>query len=98
MGLCLVVVISDRCLGTYLLVIETVDGFDVCQVGVDAASVSETHYKNLLTKLPGGQDALHGAYEMIEKIVRDVDGYVRVSSFDFWFSRLQLLFCFRGEH
>jgi len=49
---------------------------------VDAASASETHYKNLLTKLPSGQDALHGAYETIEKIVRDVDSYVHVSDFN----------------
>lgn len=50
---------------------------------MDAASASETHYKNLLTKLPSGQDALHGAYEAIEKIVRDVDSYVHVSDFNY---------------
>lgn len=46
---------------------------------MDAASASETTYKNLLAKLPSGQDALHAAYESIEKIVRDVDAYVKVS-------------------
>jgi len=49
------------------------------QVGVDAASASETTYKKLLSKLPSGQDALCAAYEAIEKTVHDVDTYVRVS-------------------
>jgi len=48
------------------------------QVGVDAASDSETTYKNMLSKLPSGQDALCSAYEAIEKTVHDVDAYVRV--------------------
>ena len=51
------------------------------QVGVDAASASETTYKNMLSKLPGGQDALHAAYESIEKIFCDVDAYVKASFF-----------------
>jgi len=48
------------------------------QVGVDAASASETTYKNMLSKLPSGQDALFSAYEAIEKTVHDVDAYIRV--------------------
>jgi len=47
---------------------------------VDAASVSETHYKNLLTKLPSEQEALNGAYEAIENVVNRVDAYVKVSN------------------
>ena len=53
--------------------------FVTVQVGVDTAPVSETHYKNLLTKLPSGHDALDRAYEAVEKIVRDVNDYVHVS-------------------
>ena len=49
------------------------------QVGVDAASDSETTYKNMLSKLPSGQDAECSAYEAIEKTVHDVDAYVQVS-------------------
>jgi len=51
------------------------------QVGVDAASAAETTYKNMLSKLPSGQDALLSAYEAIEKTVHDVDAYVRVGFF-----------------
>ena len=49
------------------------------KVGLNAASESETHYKNLLAKLPSGQDALIGAYEAIEKIIKEVHAYVTVS-------------------
>jgi len=38
----------------------------------------QTTYKNMLSKLPSGQDALVAAYEAIEKTVHDVDAYVRV--------------------
>ena len=49
------------------------------QVVVDAASDSETTYKNMLSKLPSGQDVLRSADAAIEKTVHDVDAYVRVS-------------------
>ena len=58
------------------------------QVGVDAASAAETTYKNLLSKLPNGSDALIAAYEAIEKTVHEVDDYVRVGYM--WFALLFL--------
>ena len=48
------------------------------QVGLDAGSEAETTYKNLLTKLPKGSDMLQSAYEAIEKLVAEVDEYVKV--------------------
>ena len=48
------------------------------QVGVNAASASETHYKNMLAKLPSGQDAVVGAYDAIEKVIKNVDNYVHI--------------------
>ena len=38
----------------------------------------------MLSKLPGGQDALIAAYDAIEKTVHDVDAYVRVGNFLYW--------------
>lgn len=48
------------------------------QVGLDAGSEAETTYKNLLTKLPNGSEMLQNAYEAIEKLVKEVDDYVKV--------------------
>ena len=49
------------------------------QVGLDAGSEAETTYKNLLTKLPAGPDAVEAAYSTVEKLMSSLNTYVGVS-------------------
>ena len=48
------------------------------QVGLDVESESMTHYKNLLVKLPEGSLKLDSAYEAVDKLVAESEGYVGV--------------------
>ncbi|XP_078314970.1 cytoplasmic dynein 1 heavy chain 1-like isoform X1 [Crassostrea virginica] len=48
------------------------------QVGLDAESESESTYRNVLTKLPGGQIILEDAYSAIQSVMKEFDNYVKV--------------------
>lgn len=41
-------------------------------------SDSHTSYRNLLTKLPDGPEVIEGAYQAVEKKVKEVEKYVEV--------------------
>jgi dynein heavy chain 1 len=53
------------------------------QVGLDIESDLDTTYRNILTKLPGGQIVLEEAYEAIQKLQKEVDDYVDVRTMNF---------------
>ncbi|XP_061172861.1 cytoplasmic dynein 1 heavy chain 1-like isoform X1 [Saccostrea echinata] len=48
------------------------------QVGLDVESESESTYRNVLTKLPGGQIVLEDAYSAIQAVMKEFDKYVKV--------------------
>ncbi|KAK3093975.1 hypothetical protein FSP39_022394 [Pinctada imbricata] len=48
------------------------------QVGLDVESESESTYRSVLTKLPGGQIVLEDAYSAIQNVMKELSSYVNV--------------------
>ena len=61
-----------------LVAYHTSDHVLSLKVGLDTGSEAETTYKTLLAELPSGSDVLQAAYETMNKLIDDCDGYVKV--------------------